>query len=259
MNLSIPLPFDFLPATAFLYMAVFARVGSMLMMFPGFGERNIPGRVKLLIAIVISFTITPLVQGTMPAMPQTLLALAFAMGQEAVVGIALGALVRMVMGTLQVAGTVIAFQTGLAYAQGFDPTQGIQSALMGTFLSVLAVTLIFVMDLHHLLIIGIIDSYTVIPPGALPPIADFYEIAITTVSQCFLLAVQMASPFLVVGLTLYMGVGILSRLMPQVQIFFIAMPANILIGFTLVMFLLSTLMMVFLNFFEIFVSDLLLV
>ena len=257
MDFSVPLPFEFLPNEGFVYMAVFARVGSMLMMFPGFGERNIPGRVKLMIALLITLAVAPIVRPVLPLLPDSILDLAFVVGSEVLIGLALGALVRMVMGTLQVAGTVIAFQSGLAYAQGFDPTQGVQSALLGTFLSILAVTMIFATDLHHLMIAGIIDSYSVYMPGQLPPMADFMELAIDTVRQTFLLAIQLAAPFLVVGLTIYMGIGILSRLMPQVQIFFIAMPINIMVGFALVMLLLSTMMMVFLTFYENFLLDVL--
>ncbi len=257
MNFSIPLPFDFLPTTAFVYMAVFARVGSMLLMFPAFGERNIPGRVKIMIAAVIVFAVTPVVRPTLPLLPDGVVALALIIGTEVVVGLALGALVRMIMGTLQVTGTIIAFQSGLAMARGFDPTQGVQSALMGTLISVLAVTMILVTDLHHLLLAGIVDSYSIYAPGRIPPVQDFMELAVRTASDTFLLAIQLASPFLVVGLTVYMGVGILSRLMPAVQIFFIVMPANILIGFSLLMLLIGTMIMTFLGFFEGSVTDLL--
>ncbi len=258
MNFSIPLPLDMLPAEAFVYLAVFARVAAMMMLFPGFGERNIQARIKILMAAVVVLTITPVVRPMVPPMPENMMAMLMLIGLEVVIGIALGALVRMLMGALQVAGQIIAFSTGLAYAQGFDPTQGIQTTLVGTILAIIAVTMIFVTDLHHLMLAGIVDSYWVFAPGNLPPIEDFAQTAIRVTAETFSLAMRMAAPFLVVGLTVYIGVGILSRLMPAVQIFFIVMPANIMIGFSLMAMLISAMMMAFLTYFEASVAELLL-
>jgi len=104
--------------------------------------------------------------------------------------------------------------------------------------------------MHHLLIAAIHDSYQLFVPGRPPPFADFAEAAVNIIASSFRVGIQLSAPFLIFGLIFYMGIGILSRLMPQIQIFFIAMPANILLGLLLFMLLLSTMMMWFFEHFE---------
>jgi flagellar biosynthetic protein FliR len=154
------------------------------------------------------------------------------------------------MSALHVAGNIIAMQTGLAFAQNVDPTQGTQSAIVASFLSMLAVTLIFATDLHHLLIAAMRDSYVLFKPGEILPVGDFLQMAIKAVSGAFVLGVQLSAPFVVFGLVFYIGLGLLSKLMPQIQIFFIAMPANIGLGFALLFLILGAMMTWFLQGFE---------
>jgi flagellar biosynthetic protein FliR len=118
------------------------------------------------------------------------------------------------------------------------------------FLSLLAVTLIFVTDLHHLLIAGIQHSFTLFPPGKMPATADFMKLAIETVSGLFVTGLQMAAPFMVFGLIIYAAAGVIARMMPQLQVFFIAMPLNILAGFIILGLSLSTMMLWFLEAFS---------
>ena len=104
--------------------------------------------------------------------------------------------------------------------------------------------------MHHIFLVAINDSYILFQPGALPPLGQFAELAVNIIANSFRVAIQIAAPFLVFGLVFYMGIGILSRLMPQVQIFFVAMPANILLGLVLLMLLLSAMLMWFLDYFS---------
>jgi len=245
---------DLIAKDVFVFLAVFARLGAMLMLFPALGATAIPSQVRLIFALSVSFVTMPVVASTFPAPPDTLLTMAGFILLEATIGIAIGAVVRTVMSALQVAGTIIAFQTGLAFAQNFDPAQDSQSAIYASFLSLLAMTLIFVTDLHHLLIGAMYHSYVVFPPGHALPWGDLSELAVKTVSETFVLGVQMATPFIAAGLLFYLGIGVLSRLMPQVQIFFVSMPANILLGILILFLTISTMTMWFMNYFESFLA-----
>ncbi|MBZ0218688.1 MAG: flagellar biosynthetic protein FliR, partial [Fimbriimonadaceae bacterium] len=118
------------------------------------------------------------------------------------------------------------------------------------FLSMTAIAVIFVTDLHHLLIVAIVESYTMFQPGNLIPLGDFAEMATRTVANSFRVAIQIAAPFLAFGLLFYLGVGVLARLMPQVQVFFVIMPVNILLGFILFALLLSVMVKMFIEHFE---------
>ncbi|HBM89115.1 MAG: flagellar biosynthetic protein FliR [Parvibaculaceae bacterium] len=242
--------FELAPTTAYVFMLVFSRIGTMVMLMPALGEFSVSSRVRLTLAVLISMVLMPLVSDAYGPMPATVSGVAWGVISEITVGFLIGSVARLIMSALQVAGTIIAFQTGLAFAQNVDPTQGIQSALVGSFLSMLAVTMIFATDLHFLLIAAMRDSYVLFEPGAGVPIGDFVETATGVVAGSFKLAVQIAAPFVVFGMIFYLALGILSKLMPQVQIFFVAMPANILLGFALFAVLMGAMMMWFLTFFE---------
>jgi flagellar biosynthesis protein FliR len=239
---------EILPADALIFGLVFSRVGTMVMVLPALGEVTVPPRARLILALGLTLVMAPLVGSSYPATASSsVLMLAGLVLFEIVTGLAIGILLRMVISTVQVAGNLIATQSGLAFAQTFDPNQGSQGALTSMFLSLLAVTLIFATDLHHALIAGIEHSFTLFPPGRLPSTGDFATLAIQTVSGLFTMGLQMASPFLVFGLVLYASAGVLSRMMPQLQIFFIAMPLNIFAGFVLMALTLSTMMLWFLD------------
>lgn len=244
------LTLDFLPQTVFAFLLIFARTGAMTMALPGIGDRTVPPRIRLVFALALSLILYPLVNRMFPPLPTAMSAMVAALFGELLIGVAIGLAVRIIIGAIHFAGTAIAFQTGLAFAQNVDPAQGVQGSMFASFLSVLAVALVFATDLHHLMLAAIHDSYTLFRPGAGVPAGDFAQVAVDTLSKGFRVAIQIAAPFLAFGLIFYLGLGVLSRLIPQVHVFFLAMPANILLGFLLLMLLLSTLMLWYLKYFS---------
>ncbi|MEM8811765.1 MAG: flagellar biosynthetic protein FliR [Pseudomonadota bacterium] len=232
-----------LPEIVVIFLLAFARLGAMAMLLPGLGEQNIPARIRLSIALVLAFVLYPAFVGLYPAglldnPPRIGL---YLFGELAVGGF-IGLAVRMVVAALQVAGTTIGYQSSLALAQSFDPTAGAQGALIGNFLSVLGVVVIFAFDLHHLVVMALHDSYALFPPGDWLPVPDLTETAIRVFTGMFKLGVALAAPFLVFGIVFNLGLGLLNRLMPQVQIFFIAMPANVGIALLILMATIGTMM-----------------
>jgi flagellar biosynthetic protein FliR len=130
-----------------------------------------------------------------------------------------------------------------------NPTMGDQEPVLGNFLSLLGGVLIFGANLHHLAIGAVQGSYTLIPPNAALPTSDMAELAVRLVSGSFALGVQLAAPFLIFGFAVNASIGLLARLMPQLQVFFIAMPVNILVGFLIIMLLLGAIMTTFLQYY----------
>jgi flagellar biosynthetic protein FliR len=237
------------PLEVFVFLLTFARVGAMVMLMPAIGEMAVPVRVRLMLALAVSFVMVPLT-GPTPAIPGQPLALASLVGSEVLVGLIVGMTARLVMSALQVAGSTIAMQTGLGFVQAIDPAFGVQGAIVGTFLSLLAVTVIFVSGLHVLLFDAIVRSYQVFVPGAAIPMSDVSALVLDTVAASFALGVQLSAPFLVFGLIFNLGAGVLSKLMPQLQIFFVAMPASIILGLALLMLGCGALTMWFVDFFS---------
>lgn len=238
------------PREIFIFLAAFARVGTMLMMFPVFGEVSVTPRVRLAIALAITAILMPTVHGLYPALPGDVGGLVQVIFCEVFVGVLLGSAVRLFATALQIAGNVLSFQIGLSFAQSFDPTQGVQGALLGTFLALTGVTLVVATDLHYLLLQGLVGSYKIFAPGVLPALGDSSAYMLKVAADTFTLGVQMCTPFLVFGLVFYLGMGVLAKLMPQLQIFFIAMPANILLGLAFFMVLVGAMMSWYLGAFE---------
>ena len=238
------------PQTAFIFMMIFLRVGTLVMLMPGIGEQSVPTRLRLAVALGLTLILYPLAAPLYAGVAPTLGAFLAVGARELVVGFGLGLAARLLLSVLQIAGTTIAFQMGLGFAQNVDPTQGIQGALFANFLTVVGITLILATDLHHVFLVGVRDSYAILPPGAALPAGDFAALALDTVAGAFRVAIQVAAPFLVFGLVFYVGLGVLSRLMPQVQIFFLAMPVNILAGFLLLTAVLGAVMLWFLGYVE---------
>lgn len=239
-----------LPNDMFSILLVFARVGSAVMLMPGFGEVYVNPRVRLLLASALALVVAPVVTPHLPPLPDTLIRLFLVLGGEMAIGLFLGGLTRLLVSTLQIAGVVIGFQTSLASAQVFDPVNAQQGSVIGAYLNVIGIFLIFVSDLHHLMLIALTDSYTFFVPGVVPPMGDIAETAVVFLSRSFVLAMQMAAPFIVVGLLFYIGLGLIARLMPQVQVFFIAIPLQIMLGFFLLALTFSAGMFWFLEYFE---------
>jgi len=219
----------------------------MVMLLPALGETAIPARIRLVMALSTSFLIYGLVRTSLPPMPASPYMIFMMVLFEILIGILIGSSIRLLLSALHTAGTLIAMQTGLAMAQAFDPAQGAQSALMSTFLTLMAVVLIFITNMHHMMIAAMYDSYSLFPVGAPLEMGDFAEIVVRTVANSFFLGVQIASPFMVYGLIFNVGLGILARLMPQLQVFFIAMPLNIAAGFLILGMVLSASMVWFLQ------------
>jgi flagellar biosynthetic protein FliR len=199
------------------------------MLMPGIGEQLVSPRARLGFALLLALVLFPLARTFFPPGGRPEVVVGLLIGEVAV-GLVLGLSVRMILGALQTAGTIVAQQLGLAFAMTVDPAMGGQQAAVGNFLSLLGLTLIFAADLHHLAIGAIRDSYSLLPPAGVPATGDAATMAVRAAGQGFALGVQIAAPFIAFGILFNLGVGVLGRLMPQLQVFFLAVPATILIG-----------------------------
>jgi flagellar biosynthetic protein FliR len=246
-----------LPVLAATFMLVFARIGAMVMLLPGLGESNIPVRIKLAIAVLLTLIILPLHRAAYHIDMQSMPALLVLMIHEIIVGVVLGATARVTLSALQVGGAVIAQQMGLGFATSVDPTtQGQQGVLIGNFLTMLGVTLLFATDSHYLVIAALNDSYAIFSPGQLMPSGDIAALATRAFAAAFKIGMQLAAPFLVFGLVFNIGLGVLARLMPQMQVYFVGVPLSILAGFLVFAFVVVAMMGAFLNYFNGVMHDL---
>ena len=205
---------------------VFARIGSALAFMPGFGERSVPLRFRLLLAIVMAAALAPATPvGPMPIDNPLMLLPILAI--EVTLGIWIGVTARIIMTALQFAGYQIGLVSGLANA--FAPETGSfqGSTMIADALMMAGVALIFASDLHHVIIDALLMSYDVFPPGQMMA-GDLAQQAVKAVAASFYIGFALTVPFHVMGLVLNLGMGLANRMMPALPVFFVATP--VLIG-----------------------------
>lgn len=239
---------QFLPANAFAVFLIFGRLGTAMMLLPGFGEVYVLQRYRLLLALAIALLLTPVLGPSLPPLPESPARLAVLVGCEVMIGAFIGTVARIIVSALETAGTVVSLQLGLSTAAMFNPLadQG-QSALPAALYGMLGIVLIFVTDLDHMLLRAAVDSYAVFAPGALLPVGDLSDAVARVAAGSFRLGFEMAAPFVVIGIVFFVALGIVARLVPQLQVLFIAQPLQIVGGLAIFAFVLVSGMRWFLD------------
>ncbi len=222
-----------LPAQIHAAGLVFLRVGAVVMLLPGLGEAVVPPRIRLAFALLLSMCLAQIALPTLPPMPATVGDLAGQVIKELMIGLVLGALMKVTLSALQVAGEVISMQTTLAFSQTANPMEAQPSSSVGSFLSLMGITLIFATNLHHMFIGAIARSYTLFAPAKHVLVQDAVTVAVSETGAAFGLGVQLAGPVIVFSLVFNIASGLVGRVMPQFQIFFAATPLSLIFGLSL--------------------------
>lgn len=209
---------------------VFARMAALLMVLPGFGEQAVPMRARLGLALLISLCVFPIAQPYLPPVPQTNAGLFGLLIQEILIGIMIGAILRMFFTSLSVAGEIVALQTTLGFSQTTNPIEARPTGSLSAFLTLMGITLVFAANLHHLFLGAMFDSYRLFTPGQTLPVEDAGALAVETLGRSFAMGVQIAAPVIVFALVFNVASGLVGRLMPQFQIYFVASPLSIIFG-----------------------------
>lgn len=226
---------------------IFARLAAIVMLIPGIGEAFIPARVRLSMAFVMTLALYPVLGAGAPVEPGTVADLAGAIIKEALIGLMIGAILRLFMNALAVCGEVVSITTTLSFAQTANPTEATPSTTLGTFLGLLALVLIMATGLHRLFIEAIVRSYGIFPFHKAVPVSDAGFLAIRTVGRSFALGVQLAAPVLVFALVFNIATGLVGRVMPQFQVFFVASPLLVLTSLSIFALSLGVIGMVFID------------
>lgn len=189
-------------------MLTFVRMGTALMIMPGLGNSYVPGNVRLNFALAFSFILFPFLQAKIPTpLPGTIMLFTLIL-MEFVVGLFIGTVTRVLLSALDVAGMIISTQSSLANAQIFNPAFAGQGSVIGGFITLAGTLLIFVTDMHQLIILAMIRSYELFPLGQVPDTGSMAALLVKEVSWAFVIGIQMTAPFLVVVMLLYIGMGI---------------------------------------------------
>lgn len=241
---------SFLTTGVFAFMIIFVRFGTAMMIMPGIGDSFVPANIRLYYALGLSLVVAPVMQPLVPDPIPAFNILLPLLVIEFITGLFIGTIARILMMALDTGGMLISLASGISNAQVFNPSLAVQGSVFGAFLSVTGVTLLFVTNLHHLLLHGLVESYQMFPIGGLPDTGSMAELMAKAVSASFVTGFQIALPFVIISLVLYVGMGVLTRLMPQLQVFMIAIPLQIMLALVTFAIVLSSIMLFFISRFE---------
>lgn len=232
------------------FILIFLRIGAAFMLMPGFMSSYVNTQLRLAVALTVTAIMLP-VLGTQITPPPTDFATVMQIALfEITYGVFLGVFMQMLYFALVLVGNIAGQAIGFANAQIFDPTSQNQSTLIETFLAVTAVTVVFITDIHHLMISALYDSYNIFPFGSPLNVGDFSQSLSMTINKSFIIGFKISSPFIAFTIVFYIGIGLVSRLMPQLNIFFLSLPLQIYLGLSLLLITTPVIIMWFIRYYE---------
>lgn len=240
----------FLSGHAFAFTLLLSRIGSVVMLFPGIGERYVPRRMRLLFASMICLLLLGPLLPLFPPLPSSSAEVGRLVAFEVIIGIFFGTLLRILMSALEAAGMIVGIQSGLSNATMMNPALATQSPLSSTFLSVAGLVLIFVTGLDHHILRTAVALYDLFPPGGELMVGDMAETVMRLVNRSFVVGIELAAPFVIMGLLLFAALGLLQRLMPSIQLFLVMLPVEIWGGMTILLLTFAGILTLWLRFFD---------
>ncbi|NOY52956.1 MAG: flagellar type III secretion system protein FliR [Deltaproteobacteria bacterium] len=209
------------------FVLILVRVSAIIMTLPVLGSRNVPVMVKAGFALLTSILVFPTVRTSGVIVPQENLTLILAILREIGIGLLIGYLARLLFAGFQVAGQMIGYQMGFAIVSVFDPQSSSQLSIMAYFENLLALLLFLSLNLHHVLLRGLAESFQLIPLlGAHYPLAIMQQLVRNT-GDLFVLAVKIGAPVMAALLFTNVAMGLIARTVPQMNIFIVSFPFQI--------------------------------
>ena len=222
---------------------VLARIGAAMALLPGVGETAVPAIVRIGLALAMTILLLPDLQPLMPPMPAAGLTMGLMVASEVITGLWFGWVARMIALALPVGVQFIGYLIGLSSVLQPDPELGAQSSVLGKLFQMAVPVLLLVSGLYQLPLRALDGLFQLIPPGHILPPAESAQVAVRAVGTGFSLALQLASPFAVIGVAWHLAMGLIARVVSRMQIYFVSMPGQIMLGLALLMITASTMIL----------------
>ena len=216
------------------FLFVFFRVGALIIFVPVLGSKQIPMTMKIGFIFFISIVIFPLVQGRPLPEPRSVFELATFLMADVTIGLGIAFIARLIFGAVQVAGTVVDFQMGFGVVNVIDPQTDTQVSVTAQFHNILAILIFLVTDAHHFIIQAIVDSFFIINPAEVDFTGITPEYMLHLFSGTFTTAVKIAAPIMAILFFLSVGLGLVARTVPQMNVFIVGFPLQIGVGLVMV-------------------------
>ena len=223
-----------IPITDFIIvLMIFLRITAAFVAAPIFGHQAFPILPKLFLAFIIALIIFSTVDPLKINVEPTLWWLSVNAVKEILSGLILGFSLNMVFYGISFAGSLIGFDMGLMLAEAFNPMEEVNSNVVGDMITVAAIVVFFLINGHHYLIRGLAYSFQVVPIGEFTFNEPIYQLIIRYSASVFIIAAKIAAPILVSFFLVYIAEGIIARVIPNMQVFFVTQPLKIGVGFIL--------------------------
>ncbi|MFZ5898502.1 MAG: flagellar biosynthetic protein FliR [Bacillota bacterium] len=217
-----------------LFLLVFTRATAFVSVCPVFSARMVPPLVKAGLGLMLALAALPLVPAA-PAPTDHWLSLSLAILSEVAVGLGLGLFVSLVFFAAQVAGSLVGLQMGLAMAEFIDPSSGGHSVALAQFFYLWTLVLFLTLNGHHALIEGLVKSIGIIPLGHGVLTGELTLFVIHKFAEMFVIALKIVGPLIAILFTADAVMGLMSRLVPQMNVFMLGFPIKIFAGFMIIM------------------------
>ncbi len=236
-----------------LHFIVFLRVGPIMSLFPGFGERSVPARVKLVVAIMFTVVVAPAIAPLIAEATRQPPPLAWLVLSETVIGLVIGIGIRLFLLALQTAGSIAAQATSLAQILGNAGVTPLPA--IGHLLVVGGLALAMMLGLHVRVAEMVVLTYNLFPVAELPDAAAVTAWGIRQVAASFALAFTLAAPFVIVSVLYNLTLGIINRAMPQMMVVFVGAPVITAGGLGLLLLLAPTMLTIWVKAIETFIIN----
>jgi len=218
------------------FLLVFTRISGIFTAAPVFGSRNIPVMAKVGLGLSVSALIMPVVFSAKVNIPSNLLQYIAAVISEYLLGLVYGFASWLIFSAVQMAGALLDTQIGFGIVNVVDPQYGQQIPLIGNFQYLLSLVLFLAINGHHVLLAGICTSFKTLPVASVFFPQSIVPFFVNLLTGVFSVAVQIAMPVLAALFMTDVALGILARVMPQLNIFVVGLPVKIVVGLVILMF-----------------------
>lgn len=215
----------------FLFSLVLCRIAGLFAALPVFGGRRLPTRIKVVTVLAITVVCLPILRITPPPVPADAFGLGLLVVQEMMIGLTLAFITQIIFAAVELCGQIVGLQMGFSISSVIDPNMGNQMQIMSVVQGLLATLFFLSLNIHHVFIHAIVDSFTVIPLGGWKMSEALLNFLVKSTSDIFILGIRLAAPVMVTLLLTTVVLGIMARAFPQMNVFMVSFPLSIGLGF----------------------------
>ena len=213
-----------------IFILTLLRVSAMIITIPILGDVTVPARVKVGLALLMTFLIYPVVQTEPWKLSSDIFSLVFRMAGEIMIGVMIGFAGRLIFDGIQLAGQLIGFQMGFSIVNVIDPVNNEQTSIISQFQYLIALLIFLVMNGHHIFLYAIAESFRILPPLGFHFSGELMQLVLIFVRNMLEVAIKTGAPIIAVLLFMSVGMGLIARTVPQINIFIVGFPLQIAIG-----------------------------